>query len=660
MARMKKLVRAALVAAATAALVLVGVAPPAAAADGTFSGVVTVDGVPTAGLLVQAIPDAPGPFQTDTTDALGQFEITTAPGSYQVQVFDLSEEYQNEPVPFTTLGDGAAVTVNIPLTRWPVGTATVNGLIEDLLTLTPIENATVRLNGGTGVRPQEVATSVNGLYTFSNVIQTTVSVFASAPGYRSEFADFPVLDGEIVPRNFQLKPLNATISGIVLDGGGNPISGLNVSGHPTDGSNGNVNTTTDGTGAYSLSPIAPGEYEVSIGGPGTAWVAQTSTLTVDPASTATRNFVLVPRSVGSLSGVVNGPGGVTLAKICVDAYDASGVVVGANAMAGTGPDGAWTIEDLDAGTYRLFYWDCDYTRVPAYASTFTGGGGALATASTTPVTAGVDTTGLTITLALGATIQGVIQVQTPDAVIDFPGGRGMDATVYQLVGGVWEPVPDPSPLVSGTPGVTYEVRGLLPGTYRVGFIDSNVTGSRAYESEFYEDQPTVATAADVVVSGSATVTLNDVAVAITRPDGTPFALSTSMLLPGFEDDIDLETENVQQGQFIEVQVDPALAGEWVSVWGHSDPVLLGSDWVQVGSTGLVRVQVPLALPAGEHLVAVQDADGELVGWTGGLEVSAAPGGLANTGATTLWLVPAGVLVLLLGAALVVARRASRA
>ena len=64
------------------------------------------------------------------------------------------------------------------------------------------------------------------------------------------------------------------------------------------------------------------------------------------------------------------------------------------------------------------------------------------------------------------------------------------------------------------------------------------------------------------------------------------------------------------------------AGEWTFVYGYSEPTPLG--WQLVGADGTVTVSTA-GLAAGEHRLAVLDADGKLLGWTtAALTTSQAP------------------------------------
>jgi len=114
----------------------------------------------------------------------------------------------------------------------------------------------------------------------------------------------------------------------------------------------------------------------------------------------------------------------------------------------------------------------------------------------------------------------------------------------------------------------------------------------------------------------------------------------------------------RRGQAITVDLGDAAAGRDVSVWLHSDPVLLTS--AAASADGTLRVTIPAATPLGSHRIVVQAADGSLYGWddlrvvAGGTAADGSP--LAFTGGDAWPGVVGGALLLLLGVGLVVARR----
>jgi hypothetical protein len=69
----------------------------------------------------------------------------------------------------------------------------------------------------------------------------------------------------------------------------------------------------------------------------------------------------------------------------------------------------------------------------------------------------------------------------------------------------------------------------------------------------------------------------------------------------------------QEGTVVTLTLPGVTPGAWVYLYAYSEPTAVG--WVQVDAHRQVKVDVGL-LPAGEHKIAVLDAAGTLVGWTG--------------------------------------------
>ncbi|MCI1788930.1 MAG: choice-of-anchor M domain-containing protein [Actinomyces sp.] len=144
----------------------------------------------------------------------------------------------------------------------------------------------------------------------------------------------------------------------------------------------------------------------------------------------------------------------------------------------------------------------------------------------------------------------------------------------------------------------------------------------------------------------------------------------------------------EQGSTITLDVGAAYAGQAVTVWLHSDPVLLAES-TTVNAAGAVSVTIPADTEVAGHKISVQDADGgALIGWAP-LEVTAADeepspdpsdapsstpsgsdtkdgakqdqkkDGLADTGAGTEAALAAAALLALSGAATALAARSRR-
>ena len=93
-----------------------------------------------------------------------------------------------------------------------------------------------------------------------------------------------------------------------------------------------------------------------------------------------------------------------------------------------------------------------------------------------------------------------------------------------------------------------------------------------------------------------------------QPKKTPSAPSADTLAP---DKAGTVTAAVN-GDAAVLSVGADYAGEWAFVYAYSDPTPLG--WQLVGADGTVTVATT-GLAAGEHRLAVLDADGTLLGWT---------------------------------------------
>jgi 5'-nucleotidase len=112
------------------------------------------------------------------------------------------------------------------------------------------------------------------------------------------------------------------------------------------------------------------------------------------------------------------------------------------------------------------------------------------------------------------------------------------------------------------------------------------------------------------------------------PGVEPSAASDDALTHDNEGGISIQDKVYHPKDTVVITLDKTLAGTWVSVWLHSAPLNLGGGWLQVADDGTVRVTLPADVPLGAHRLAVQDAAGGVIGWTG-ITIAAAPGGPAG-------------------------------
>lgn len=625
-----------------------GTVPAAAAGTGSISGVITAGGAPAPGLDITMNSMTSG-FQSGQSDGSGNYSFSgLSAGDHWVSV-DGGADYQPWNDTVTLDSDSDSVVLDITLAPWRAGNGTIEGSVVDSVSGEPISGAEVRFDSFSDVRSQSATVGTTGAFEFTGIpTGVNYSLYVQAPGYAPQNLRFSFDEEAGQSTTFELVALDAGISGVVRSGGVGvqDVSVLLEGPHLPGGTTVEFGVTGP-DGSYSFPSIGAGEYTVTISGyVGMTWVyrEQQRTIVVPAQTTATADFDLEAVVLSTVGGTVTDLAGNPLKNICVhntytDGRDAPSLSDPRGRGGGTAEDGSWSLT-LDAGSYKLAFWDCEPTRrtnsagtTPIYAATYYDGSpssGAASFAEATAVT--VNGTPVTIDMKLeqGAGIGGLIQLQTPTGVFPLPMDRMQDATLYQKVGDAWELVIDRYSFVGDAPGA-YQSYGLLAGSYRV-CIEDTVTGPRAFAHECWENAATPAAGTDVVVTAGQFLNGIDIAVGIPVPGFDPVAVPTADLDPLAEDGISAP-ENAQQGQQIDVEVGSELAGEWVAVFGHSTPMLMGS-WVQVPLSGIVRVPVPSALPPGAHTLVAQTADGGVIGWQG-VTVAAgarAAGSLSVTGA----------------------------
>lgn len=647
-----------------------GAAPAVAADINTISGTVMAEGLPVVGASVvfwntetfASLPQIP-------TDASGNFEFLNVPdGDWVGGANDPAGNYMSaESAPFTLGPSNRDEVVTIILQSWPTGTGSVSGVVTDATTHQPILDASVHFSGNGSAKDRDTAvSSVDGTYLFDDLPDGGFQLGFSAPGYFYRFVTLALDSDDQQTLNMELlAAANSTLQGRIMLGGVG-VPDLWVSANSPEGSSGSAMTDPDGY--YEIHDLGATEHSVAVGGPGTPYRQEEKTVTTVADDSVTVDFELTARVIGTISGTVSDENGNPLEGICVSyATSSTDFVGGLGAFTGTPADGTFTLDDVDAGSYKILFDDnCRGPRGlrDLYAQTYYDGS---ATGGSPSFTHGAwidsngdDVTGIDIRLVRGGSLGGHVSLQTSTGITALPASRLMDATVYQEVDGTWEIVPDQSSFVGGPGAGDYQVYGLYPGDYRVCFKDF-YTGPRSFAFECWKDAATVENATSVNVTSGGFIDNIDAAVGIPRPGFDPVAVSTDDLDPAAEGDIS-SAGQASQGGTLEVDLDESMAGEWVSIWGHSTPTLMGS-WVQVSQAGTVSVKVPSSLPAGSHTLVAQAADGSVLGWAA-LRVTPAGTGLASTGVdASLGLVLGSAVILLGGSLLLVVqlrrRRAAR-
>ncbi|AYF98177.1 glycosyl hydrolase [Protaetiibacter intestinalis] len=112
----------------------------------------------------------------------------------------------------------------------------------------------------------------------------------------------------------------------------------------------------------------------------------------------------------------------------------------------------------------------------------------------------------------------------------------------------------------------------------------------------------------------------------TPPSAAPEAAGSDSLTPELENRIRLASTQLHPGDTVTVYLPSGYSGEYVAGVLYSTPTVLGG-WQLVTTGDTISLTIPSDIAAGSHRLAVQDADGAVIGWVA-VTVSA----LAATGA----------------------------
>jgi hypothetical protein len=293
---------------------------------------------------------------------------------------------------------------------------------------------------------------------------------------------------------------SGTITGRVTSKAGSPLSGICVTATRQGIPFGLLADTiaepsaqTGHSGTYRMSGLPAGAWDVNFAscGPapyGSQWYrgkagfsAATPVTVTGGATKPGINAVLAPG--GSISGRTTGSAGQSLGGVCVEAQDAT---TGSGSLGISKATGRYTITNLSTGSYQITFLPC-FGQKPTPAS--------FTRAALVRVVAPKAVTGINGRLGRSGGISGTVL-----------GGPG--ATPQAGVCVVAVPV---NPNGSFTEGISraggkYRIDGLGAGEYQLYFDDpfcfdpDTVAGGAP---QWYNDQPTQATASDVKVTAGA-------------------------------------------------------------------------------------------------------------------------------------------------------------
>ncbi len=289
------------------------------------------------------------------------------------------------------------------------------------------------------------------------------------------------------------------VAGMVTDSHGNPIAGINVNVNPvSSGTSGWAQT--DSSGHYATSAVPPGDYRVqfSANGPNPPYATQfwnakpswksADILTLTPGDAPTRAGVdAVLTASATVGGTVTGPNGDPVEGECVNAVTNTPNGLDGVADATTAADGTYALQGLPPGSFLIYFHDCNNTG--PFLDQWWDHQPDSSTAVAVVVTAGSTTTGIDARLEAAGQIRG--------HVTDGDGhplqGICAQATTPSAFGG----------FTHTDANGDYAISLSGPGAYKVQFIDCNETPT--YAGQWWDDQPTAATAQVVDVAAGEVV-----------------------------------------------------------------------------------------------------------------------------------------------------------
>ena len=270
------------------------------------------------------------------------------------------------------------------------------------------------------------STAPDGTYTMSGLAAIDVRVqfrdCSTGPHVGEWYADTTDFDsstpivlspGEVRTGIDAQLAAGTSVSGTVLDEGGNPIPNVPVNVDPVD-SGPSAWAQTDASGNYTTNALPPGDYRVHFQGTagfaGEYWDDQlgsdnATVLTITNGEGPVHGGVNATLATGaSISGTVTGPTGLPLDHICVDAVVPSGGGFDGVGGTNTASDGTYTISGIPSTAVKVLFRDCN--NVGPYVQQWWDGQSSPEAATGITLAAGESRTGVDAQLAAAGAIAG--------------------------------------------------------------------------------------------------------------------------------------------------------------------------------------------------------------------------------------------------------------
>ena len=434
---------------------------------------------------------------------------------------------------FATALVATAATAALPAAASAAGTLTVSGAVTVPATDNAGDVYAVLLDlGGNPVTETQVlagAPSTSGTFSFTGV---------SAGSYKVYFVD-PTGTDNVAPAYLGGATSFQSASSVSVAGSGDVgsatlASGGEITGTIADANVGDTNTTVtaDQVGApdpgqsafwkwyasgtpqgtittagstrsYTIGGLVPGsEYTLRYGfGSATtpqwhtrAYVGANGTVNPDPAdaavfkpgATALTASFSVP-AVGTITGTVTDPGGLSNSNVTVDVFDGAGATVPATV---SWSNGAYTVLGLIPGTYKLEFIPTSQVLAPQYYNDAT----TLATAAAINVASGQQTANINVTLAAGSTVSGTVTAAQ--------GGTPLGGLEVELI----DAQGHAAALTFTNADGTYTLTRVPAGSWYVEFDGGRAYNGQYYATEYYLGKPTLAGAKALAIHPGVAVT----------------------------------------------------------------------------------------------------------------------------------------------------------
>ncbi|MBX7210034.1 MAG: carboxypeptidase-like regulatory domain-containing protein [Verrucomicrobiaceae bacterium] len=266
-----------------------------------FASVVLLDATSPNGELARGV----------VANALGQFTVNAAPGSYNVAAFKSGFLTNFNTAPLVVLGTGGSVVQNIQLTA---ATTSISGKVADNISNVGLGGVQLFV-GAPGGLAAVVSSSADGTYSAPvtadqwQIQASDISIrtlgYLKISGVSDANAD--TTGGTQSGKNLNFAKVTAVIHGTVTDSNGVPVSGIRMGAHDDSTTSiYDVDSATDVNGHYVLGVNAgPWTAYVTNNSPGVSGFVLPSeqSLTLAAAQAVQANFVL-RATTGQISGYV--------------------------------------------------------------------------------------------------------------------------------------------------------------------------------------------------------------------------------------------------------------------------------------------------------------------------------------------------------------------